>query len=138
MDGTDEFNDIRIVTRRLKQLAQRYNVAIIQLAQATRGNKYDRVGLEDIGLSISIVQDSDLLMTLNLKRVDRRRFGTLKHVEWWCEKNRHGEEGWMNLVEANPDYGEFAIIKGSGIDHSQQFEDKSDDGSASIAAQVLG
>lgn len=85
---------VGLVTRRLKKLAKRFNIAIVGVCQLNRGNEKEgrRPRLSDLRDSGNIEQDVDCAIFLH---TDPENLGDREiEVEFGFLKNRTGRRGW--------------------------------------------
>lgn len=96
---TEKFNtrndQIGHITRSLKKLAKRLNIAVIALTQLSRNSEREnrRPGLHDLRDSGNIEQDLDTALFLHCAPDDREK--AQKPVAIGALKNRGGRVGWL-------------------------------------------
>jgi len=128
---------IMYLTQELKQISRTLNIPIIGVAQANRDSFREGTSLDNIGGSISAVQDADLVFGLHSDeemREDRR-------TELRLHKNRDGIVGNFNLywkpdtMEFGP-YDETRLLKSRMEDFLPDNENKTSDFYMNLVTQV--
>lgn len=84
-------DELAALTRGLKQLAMKYELAVVELVQASRNAQGKRITMADMFGSATIEHDADLLLALN--PAEEEEGPGLLPVEVDVLKNRHGAVG---------------------------------------------
>lgn len=100
MEDSTDWQDIKTITRRNKQISRRYNTAILQIAQARRGKRGELGDNNMVGGGYSLIQDSDTVYSI----AKSKGVLVMKNT-----KNRRGDENWKMYFEVDPDYGQFVL-----------------------------
>ncbi len=82
------------ITQDLKQNARTLGVPIIAAAQTNRSSSKDGADLDNIGYSLSVVQDSDIVLGLHADDEMKEE----KRMEMRIKKNREGPLGMISLI----------------------------------------
>lgn len=92
--GSSQWQSLTDITQELKQNARILGVPIVAAAQTNRSSAKEGAGLDNIGYSLSVVQDSDIVLALHADE-DMK---DAKEMEIRISKNREGRLGSFKSV----------------------------------------
>lgn len=91
--------ELAVLTRGLKQLAMKYDIAIVELVQASRAAQGKRITMADMFGSATIEQDADMLISLNPEEgPEDAGDANFCAVSVDVLKNRHGAGGTLRYI----------------------------------------
>jgi replicative DNA helicase len=108
ISGAQGFNrneQVGNITRALKMVAQKYNLAIVALSQMSRGIEKEnrKPVLSDLRDSGAIEQDSGIVIFIHMGEDDQGQ----EFYEWIIAKNRKGRTGSITSIYLDRDYIRF-------------------------------
>lgn len=115
--AVDDWRVLAKISNSLKQIALRYNVAVLAASQINREGERTPgrpPRLKDLSGSDALGQDGDVVITMAQMGPTAEAFS--------LEKNRHGMSGYKWWAAYEPDRGEFGELRGGREEAESRFE----------------